>query len=261
MPAKLISNYLSNRTQQTKINNVYSNPSNLVCGVPQGSILGPLFFNLAINDLPETSLFSTRLFADDAYLTLSNKSPDILETAVNQELIKVNQWMKINKLTISYSKSNFIIFSRSKFKKSYNIKIEGNTLERVTETRYLGVYLDEKLDWKFHLKKIKSKLATASYILFKTRNYLDLASLKMLYYSLVYTRITYCVTAWGGVSNSALQPMIRMHKKIIRCLTFSTLRTPSKPLFFTLKLLPFNLIYKLNISILMYKIQNNLIAC
>lgn len=82
----------------------------------------------------------------------------------------------------------------------------------------------------------------------------------MLYYSLVYTRITYCVTAWGGVSNSALQPMIRMHKKIIRCLTFSTLRTPSKPLFFTLKLLPFNLIYKLNISILMYKIQNNLIT-
>ena len=260
IPAKLFLSYLTNRKQKTKINNIFSNSQILTCGIPQGSILGPEFFNIYINDLPKSSLFSVRLFADDAYLTLRHNNPDILEHLVNQELIKTNEWIRINKLTINYKKTNFIIFFRTKHNKCYRITMNNNLLERVTETRYLGVYLDEQLNWQYHLKKLKSKIAMASYILIKSRKYLDLRTLKMLYYSTVYPHITYCVTAWGGISNSALQPIIKLQKKIIRYITFSTYTSPSKTLFIYLNFLPFNSIYKLNMSILMYKIQNNLIT-
>ena len=86
----LIQSYLSNRSQYTKINNHQSYPSNVNCGVPQGSSLGPLLFLIYINDLPTASSFETILFADDAFLTLSDKNLNSLQKRVNDELFKID---------------------------------------------------------------------------------------------------------------------------------------------------------------------------
>ena len=257
IPAKLITSYLTNRTQRTKIDCASSDSETIVCGVPQGSILGPLLFNLYINDLPNASLFSVRLFADDACLLYTNKDPIIVEKTVNQHLKHINNWLKINKLSINYTKTNFKIFSRSKIDFKFNIQMEGNKIEQVKEVRYLGVYLDHKLKWNKHIEIIKSKLCRASYVLSKLRHYVDLGTLKMVYYSLVYPHLNYCVSAWGGVCKTNLQPIVRLQKKILRIITFSSFDSHSDPLFLKLQILPFDFIYKLNLSILMNKIQNN----
>ena len=101
--AQLIENYLSDRKQITVVNGSHSNLENVRCGVPQGSILGPLFFSIYINYLPNISSSQVRLFADDACFIYKNKNISQLEQNVNLELIKINDWLKINKLSINYS--------------------------------------------------------------------------------------------------------------------------------------------------------------
>ena len=96
LPSQLIKDYLSNRKQSTVINGVKSDAEDVTCGVPQGSILGPLFFTIYINDLPKISSFQTRLFADDACLIYSNKNSSEIQNNVNTELEKVNDWLKAN---------------------------------------------------------------------------------------------------------------------------------------------------------------------
>ena len=211
---QLLSSYLSQRTQRTKINNVHSNYCNVTCGIPQGSILGPLVFDLFINDIPQASNFSVRLFADDACLTLRDKDPKVLEIKANQELQKIDDWVKINRLTINYSKSYCILFNRQNITRKIKIKMSGKTIEQVKTIKYLGVHIDQGLNWKQQIQKIQAKLTSASYIIIKTRHYLTIPTLKMLYYSLIFPQINYCLTAWGGANKSTLQPIINQQKKL-----------------------------------------------
>ena len=212
LPAKLIGDYLNDRFQSTVINNIKSEPERIVCGVPQGSVLGPLLFLIYINDLPNACSLDVRLFADDACLLQSHNNIVQLQSIVNNQLIKVNNWLKINKLSINYSKSNYIIFTKQRIQKTLNINMEGNELERVRETKYLGVILDEKLNWKSHLEHIKSKISRGSYILSKLRHYVNIKTSITIYFSLIYPYLNYCITTWGATSNSNLLPIVRLQK-------------------------------------------------
>ena len=103
--------YLSNRTQTFEIDNHLSDKEVTLCGVPQGSVLGPLLFLLYINDVLKSSKeLSFHLFADDTTLTYAHKNPRVLESTVNLEFAKVVGWLKPNKLTLDIKKSNFVIF-------------------------------------------------------------------------------------------------------------------------------------------------------
>ena len=180
IPAKLLKNYLSNRTQQTIINNTKSNIQTINCGIPQGSILGPLLFNIYINDIINVSNFSIKLFADDACLLLSSKDAKELENKVNIELNKINQWRKFSKLSINFSKSFYMIFFNKKQNPEFNITMDGNTLIR-TYDLYLGIIIDHKLKWKKHINYILNKISKVSYMLTKIRHYIELNSLKLLH--------------------------------------------------------------------------------
>ena len=168
--------------------------------------------------------------------------------------------MNANRLTVNYTKTNYIIFTRSNIQKQFTITMDTHKLERVENTRYLGVQLDQKLNWNSHLKTVKSKLNSASYILSKLRHYLDVPSLKMVYYSLVYPSLNYCVTNWGGSPQTSLQPIITTQKKILRFITLNSYDSHTKPIFLHHKILPFTQIYQLNLAILMHKIKNKAIT-
>jgi hypothetical protein len=254
---KLLENYLTNRTQTTIVNNIRSNPKQITCGVPQGSILGPLLFNLYINDLPNHSSATTRLFADDACLCYSGGDPYTLQTQINNELLKTNDWLKINRLTANYSKTNYIIFTKKRINFNFNIKMGGQILERVSEVKYLGVTLDKDLNWNKHLETVKSKISRGSYIISKLRYYTNLNTLKTIYYSLIYPHLMYCITSWGGIPKSSLEPLLRLQKKAVRIMTFNSFDTSSAPLFVTLEILPLDLIFKFNLLTLFHKIYNN----
>ena len=110
----VLKSYLSNRIQCTKINNRSSDFTTVKCGVPQGSILGPLLFLLYINDLPNATNMKTTLFADDSNFLTAEKCLMSLQNKVNKEICGIDLWMKSNKLSINYSKTVYMLFSNKK---------------------------------------------------------------------------------------------------------------------------------------------------
>ena len=224
---------------------------------PEGSILGPLLFLIYINDLARVSSFDVRLFADDACLILDDKNPKRLENNINHELIKINNWMKINKLSINYDKTNYMIFTKKRNDSNFCLQLDGHKLQRVTNAKYLGVILNDKLNWTSHINNIYTKISKASYILCKIRHYVNLHTRKMIYYSLVYPHLTYCISSWGGAPKTTLQSINRLHNKILRIITFSDFKSPSAPLYFKLQMLTITDIYNLKLATLIHNIHNH----
>ena len=107
LPLQLLQSYLSNRYQYTVINSCKSRQTSVTCGVPQGSTLGPLSFIIYVNDMPLASNLNTKLFVNDTVLSLSNKRLKPSDTAVNEELARIDNWLKINKLSLNYNKTKY----------------------------------------------------------------------------------------------------------------------------------------------------------
>ena len=144
--------YLSGRKQVCKINNEISNTANITCGVPQGSNLGPLLFLVYINDLSDC-LTSTKasMFADDTNISCCGGSSVEVEQKLNTDLENVHKWLISNKLTLNVEKTEYMIIgSRNRLNQIHSnpeIVIGEQTIERVARKEFLGVIVDEKLNW------------------------------------------------------------------------------------------------------------------
>ena len=160
---KWFHSYLSGQCQTTQADGKILKKEKVVCGVPQGSVLGPLLFLLYINDIQTSSKkFDFFLFADDTNLIVADKNSKSLESIVNTELDNVCGWLLANKLSLNIDKSNFVIFHpyRGKTKIDIHLKLFDNEnktmkkLERKSFVKCLGVMIDNNLPWKFHVDYI-----------------------------------------------------------------------------------------------------------
>ena len=125
-------NYLSEREQFVSINGAESSMQSIICGVPQGSVLGPLLFLLFINDLPNATDFLTLLFADDTTFQLSGTNLNLLFEKSNVELDKASIWFKANKLTLNVKKTKYMLFTEKNAKTDFqglNIKFQTKMLK------------------------------------------------------------------------------------------------------------------------------------
>ena len=133
-------------------NSIKSVKQRITCGAPQGSILGPLLFLLYVNDLATVSnAFWSVLFTDDTSLFISGKDPEAMCDTINNDLAKNQQWLYCNKLPLNVVKTHYMIFTaRNKTATDLDVKTNEVRIERVYETKFLGVLVDSQLTWKQH---------------------------------------------------------------------------------------------------------------
>jgi retron-type reverse transcriptase len=153
--------YLFDRNQFETFNGIKSELQPISCGVPQGSVLGPLLFLIYINDICNTSdLISFSLFADDTSFIYSCSNVDTAINILNDELVKKSTWMQINKLSINGRKSNYIVFSSPpKNTQTIPLVFDGINREKVNSIKFLGVILDSNLTGKNHVDDVHSKIS------------------------------------------------------------------------------------------------------
>jgi hypothetical protein len=248
--------YLTDRQQFVSIDSYDSILLTILTGVPQGSILGPLLFLLYINDLPLCSNLFSILFADDTALTASNQNLDELHDFVNIEFQKLCTYFRDNKLSLHPDKTKYLLISPNQNvtcdKKIY---INNNNLgehnqqhifelhrvtpiDKVPAIKYLGVYFDQNLNFKYHISQISKKLSHALYSLKAARNIFSEKYLRTLYFSLFHCHLTYALEVWSSVSPAQLQPLIKKQKSAVRLVGGGRYNDHTEPIFKALSILP-----------------------
>ena len=166
--------YLSNRSQYVSINGYESGLAAINCGVPQGSVLGPLLFLLYINDLNQAIKFcKVHHFTDGTNLLCLSNSIKKLHKLANADLKRLVTWLNSNKISLNVKKTEMVIFKfkQKKFEGDLQIKLCGKRLYPTENVKYLGVKIDINLSWQYHVNDLSIKLNRANALLFKTRKY------------------------------------------------------------------------------------------
>ena len=256
-----ITSYLSNRCQYVVYNGYESERKYINCGVPQGSILGPLLFLIYINDLPAVSkLFMPILFADDTNLFCTSQNVNSLIEEINRELANVYAWVQSNKLSLNIDKTNYMLFSpKCACKPSKIIVIDGQSIMEVNETKFLGVIIDNRLKWSSHLGHISNKISKGIGIITKVRKVFDASTLMSLYNSLILPYIMYCVHVSGSAYETHLRQLMTLQNKIVKLIAGVPRRTNADALYVKLNILPLKKLFVYNVGLFMYKYDNDML--
>ena len=225
--------YLSNRSQYVSINGYESGLAAINCGVPQGSVLGPLLFLLYINDLNQAIKFcKVHHFADDTNLLCLSNSIKKLSKLVNADLKHLLNWLNGNKISLNVKKTEMITF-KSKQKKlegDLKIKLCGKRLYPTESVKYLGVKIDANLTWQHHVNDLSTKLNRANALLFKMRKYVSLKILRSIYFAIFDSYLCYCCLVWAQ-NFSTIQRILILQKKAVRIINFQPRNSHTSPLF------------------------------
>ena len=264
---KWLESYLSNRKQYVSINGSESSTTNIDYGVPQGSILGPLLFLVYVNDIPNLADFAKFiLYADDANIILTANTIDVINEQLEKLIFNLKRWVNCNGLALNLKKTKYMIFSRARnIELPQPLVISEIPIERVYEAKFLGVIVDDSLNWSRHVKTVQSKMARYVGILYKVKKYLPLQARLQIYHSLVQSHVNYCSLVWGFSSKSNIDSLFIKQKKGLRGVIpgfinykYKDGKTPghTKQFFSEYKILTIHSIIALNTLIFMQKTIN-----
>ena len=220
---KWFTSYLSNRTQTCLMNSFMSTPKLVKCGVPQGTILGPLLFLLYINDLPNCLYFSQpRMYADDTSLTFASVHLKHIDDCLNYDLNRVYTWLSANKLTLNLTKTDFmLVASRQKlstFPEIPSFSINDHPVKQVSSTKSLGVHIDQNINWECHIQNFCKKIASALGAIKRIRHLIPFNILINVYDSLVQPHFNYCSVVWGNCGSGISEKLQKLQNRAARIL-------------------------------------------
>ena len=255
--------YLQERFQVCSVYNNLSEPKRITCGVPQGSIIGPLMFILYINDLPvcfENSLVN--MYADDTAFYFADCSIDVINSILQTETEEVYKWLCSNKLSLHIGKTNaMLICSRQKRQHLNDCKIslclDDCKIEQTEDLQYLGLKIDHDLRYDLYMKCLVNKLSRAIGVLRRASRYVNQVTRVTLFNSLVLPHLDYCSTVWGNhVSGTDIKKLQRLQNAAMRIILECPFRTPTAEMLDALHWMSVKQRLLFNKSCLMWKIMN-----
>jgi len=261
---KLCKSYLTERRQYVKYGNVVSDKFTIDKGIPQGSVLGPLFFSIFINDLPNAApLFNKIIYADDTSLFSTLESFDLQKTNdievisqnISYEFSKVLDWVKVNKLKINIDKTKCMCFSTRQRSIEYPEIVANNSIiERVKSFNFLGIIIDQHLTWSVHIDHISLKLSRITGVLNRLKNVLPYQILKQIFDSLFMSHVHYGILVWGYSGQSRI---MKLQKKALRIVVHAHKLAHTDIIFKSLSVLKVSDLLKLHELKLYFSYVNN----
>ena len=212
--------YLLNREQCTQVDGVNSSFQQVTCGVPQGSILGPTLFLCYVNDMSCALKCHLSLYADDSALICSGRSASAIASFLSEQLSLCRKWLVDNRLSLHVGKTESILFgSRRRINTAgeFLVKCDGELVQRVTSTVYLGVKLDQHLSFDGYVSEICDEANNRLSFLYRYSNVLDFQTRKLLCNSLVLSKLCYCISAWyPGLGVGLRNRLDVLQRKMVR---------------------------------------------
>ncbi|KAK0142318.1 putative RNA-directed DNA polymerase from transposon X-element [Merluccius polli] len=211
--------YLVNRKQSVRIGNTQSTYLNCNIGVPQGSILGPILFSLYINDLPSICpTVSIQMYADDTVLYIHTKNKQLAAEKLTAAMVHVSDWLRNSCLHLNTNKTVCMFFSRNSTDPDTDILIKGNSIQVVSQFKYLGITLDSNLTFQKHVKNVANKIKFNLSNFRHIRPYLTTDAAKLFMHAMIFSHITYCFTTWSQTNLTTLKPIESLYKQTLKTL-------------------------------------------
>ena len=179
-----------------------------------------------------------------------------MQKSLDQNLQKVDRWLKNNQLSVNVEKTKFLLFTKSK--KTLDVFIKGSKIEQTKSIKYLGILIDDKLKWHEHINFVANKLFAANGILCKLQRYVPQNALISVYYSLAYFYLQHAILCWENASTKEFNKLQDRQNHLVKTITNNfRLKTRMKPLFQQLNFLKVDSIFKMEVAKFMGKMHNN----
>ena len=216
--------YLTSRKMRCKCRVEYSNKLEyseyftINYGTPQDSCLGPLLFIIFTNDLHLNIIHSsTILFADDTTLYNSHRNLGYLKWTLEQDIMNIMDWFKVNKLTLNLDKTEWLIFHPSGRSTKVELNLGDVKIHSTETVKFLGMWIDNQLSWKKHITHVILKIKQNRNLLKISNKYLTESTKKMVNYTHIYSHISYCLVLWGTMIDNTTKQKIDLDRMITKC--------------------------------------------
>ena len=264
---KWFESYLSNRQHRVMIGNQMSDLKNVSTGVPQGSLLGVLLFEIQINDICESLKYSQcMLYVDDTTLYVIGKSLCCMRAKIQADLSSLANWLKVNKLKLNVAKTKYMLFSKEGVTPKVGLQVDSEPIMQTLAFRYLGVWLDNELSFLHHYKELHLKLLKSVFLIRCLAKFIPAECLRTLYFAYYHPHLVYGLSIWWPFLGKALhENLYVLQKRIVRSLCRLAPRQHCMPYFKKLMILTVKdqlyqdnckLVWKLNHSQCPFPIQN-----